>query len=157
MFTKTTIPGNLLSLILTLAFQCSSSIAVAGDTETPNTLMGGQIISVNEAKRLLDSGDVIFIDTRNIFNYGKGHLPGALQLSYSQKSRLSVDFNQKLDSFDISKLPSNKQQKLVIYSHGSTGWKSYKAAVLTIAAGYSHVFWFRSGYQSWQEAGYNIE
>ena len=59
----------------TLAFM---GTAIADEpSETPTTLSGGKVISVVEAKKLIDAKAVTFVDTRSVVNFGKGHIPGA--------------------------------------------------------------------------------
>jgi len=59
------------------------------------------------------------------------------------------NFDASQDQFDLSKLPADKNAKIVIYSDGPTGWKSYKAAVMSVNAGYKNVMYFRGGYADW--------
>lgn len=129
--------------------------AVAGDDPlTPTTLEGGKVVSVAEAKALL--GKASFFDMRKAVSYGKGHVPGALPLPYDQKSDKSPKFDSSLDKFDMAQLPADKSAALVFYSDGPTGWKSYKAAVLAIRAGYTNVMWMREGSAGWEAAGFEL-
>ena len=113
---------------------------------------GGKILTAAQAKDLV--GKAHFFDMRRAANYGRGHIPGAVALPYDQKSTLSVDFDASLDRFDLAQLPADKGAAVVFYSDGPTGWKSYKAAVLAIRAGYTNVMWFRGGTAEWRAAGY---
>ena len=134
------------------------SMADARNTETPLVLDGGTIISATEAKRLLDKKKAFLTDCRSAFNYGKGHIPGAKQISYQHTYKKSASGTKPtLKNIDISKLPDTKDTIIIFYSHGSTGWKSYKAASAAIDAGYSHVLWLRGGLKEWTEAGYSVE
>ncbi len=121
---------------------------------TPESLPGGKIILAMDAKSLLDQNKAMFFDVRNPINFGRGHVPGATALPYSGKSKKIVDFDMSLDKFDTSKLPEDKNSVIIIYSHGITGWKSYKAAVSAIHAGYKDVHWMREGFGKWLELGY---
>ena len=129
----------------------------ASDVETPKTLAGGKIITVQQAKFLIQNNDGISIDTRSLFNFGKGHIPRAKNIGYKQKSKLTVNFDSSLDSFDITQLSKDKNKVIIFYSHGSTGWKSYKAAVLAIKNGYKNVHWLRNGYSKWKSSGYESD
>lgn len=143
-----------------LACAASASLfalaATAADVETPSRLEGGKVISCEEAKKLLDA-KASFFDTRSVVNFGKGHVPGAIAAAYKEKSEKVVGFDAKLDSFDLDKLPKDKSSPVVIYSDGPTGWKSYKAAVLSIQAGYKNVHYMRGGMAEWQSKGLAIE
>jgi rhodanese-related sulfurtransferase len=125
--------------------------------ETPTTLSGGKVISVAEAKKLTDAKAATFVDTRSVVNFGKGHVPGAMTASYKEKSDKVASFDPKVDSFELDKLPKNKSAAVVFYSDGPTGWKSYKAAVLSISAGYTNVQYMRGGYAEWTAKGFPVE
>ena len=143
-----------ISLILPLAMLSPSTPA---EEPTPTTLKGGKIVAVDEAKAMLDQKSTAFFDMRNILNYGKGHIPTAAALPYKGESENKPDFDSSKDKLDLSKLPSGKNAKVVFYSDGPTGWKSYKAAVIAIKAGYSNVMWLREGYAGWVAKGYGVE
>ncbi len=126
--------------------------------ETPQELPGGFIINAQEVKVFIEQSEVYLADCRSPFNYGKGHLPGARSLEYKINYHVdeAVDDNGN-KPFMINALPDNKKDILIFYSHGSTGWKSYRAAQSAIAQGYSQVHWFRGGVKEWLGAGYQLE
>jgi rhodanese-related sulfurtransferase len=134
----------------------NAMVAVAASLPTPAELPGGKIVSLKEAENMVGSGVAVF-DVRSAINYGRGHIPGATLVSYKGKSAKRQDFDPELDRFSISLLPENKSTDLLIYSHGITGWKSYKAAITAIRAGYTRVHWLRSGFASWTRAGLPVE
>ena len=125
--------------------------------ETPSALTGGKVISAADAKKLLDGKAATFVDTRSVVNFGKGHVPGALTAAYKEKSDKVPAFDAKADSFELDKLPKNKAAPLVFYSDGPTGWKSYKAAVLSVNAGYSNVHYMRGGFADWTAKALPVE
>jgi len=145
------IKNTFLALLLPLAVGFAGN-AVA--SETPTSLTGGKVISAEEAKKLSDAKDSTFVDTRSPINFGKGHLPGAKSIGYREKSEKTANFDASVDSFDFSKLPADKNAKVVFYSDGPSGWKSYKAAVLSINEGYKNVMYFRGGFADWTARGY---
>ncbi len=146
-------------VIIVAAFLVITLQARAADEkpETPAVLKGGKVISTDEAKALLDRKEARFFDMRAAVNFGKGHLPTAVAMPYKGKSEDSPDFDSSKDEFDLSQLPADKGAKIVFYSHGSTGWKSYKAAVLAVKAGYKNIMWMREGYDSWVAKKYQVE
>jgi rhodanese-related sulfurtransferase len=131
--------------------------AVMAQSQTPATLPGGKIISVEEARKLSDSKSAFFVDTRSVINFGKGHVPGAHAIPYKSGSDDVAAFDASKDQFDLGKLPASKDQPLVFFSDGPTGWKSYKAAVLAIKAGYKNVNYMRSGWSEWQAKSLPVE
>lgn len=131
--------------------------AAAIAQETPAELKGGRVISVEEAKKLVDAKSAAFFDTRSAVNFGKGHVPGAMSASYKEKSEKVVDFDATKDELDFSKLPADKKTPVVFYSDGPTGWKSYKAAVLSVQRGHSNVLYMRGGFAEWTEKNLPVE
>lgn len=144
-----------LAAVLTLAI--APAIADEIRPATPTSVKGARIITVDEAKSLLDKKDASFFDTRSPLNFGKGHLPGATLIAYKEKSEFAADFDARLDSFDIARLPADKDARIVIHSDGPSGWKSYKATVLAAKAGYRNVLWMRDGYAGWTAKGLPVE
>ncbi|HNB67191.1 MAG TPA: rhodanese-like domain-containing protein [Accumulibacter sp.] len=138
-------------LVSTLVSACLTTPAWAADDkpDTPGRIRGGKVVSVDEAKSLLDKKSAAFFDTRNAPNFGKGHVPGAAIVSYKEKSDFSPTFDGSQDAFELAKLPAEKGAQVVFYSDGPKGWKSYKAATLAINAGYKNALWMREGFAGW--------
>lgn len=136
---------------------CTPAAAAVDKPETPKSVAGGKVIGVAEAKALAAARSAVFIDTRSAVNYGKGRVPGAITAAYKEKSDPVENFDSSKDEFDFSKLPADKNARVVIYSDGPTGWKSYKAAVLAVKAGYRNVSYMRGGMSEWEAAGNPIE
>ncbi len=101
---------------------------------------------------MTDTKGVLIYDMRSPVNYGRGHLPGAKSLPYRENSEFKADFDASKDQFDLKALPVDKGARLVFYSDGPTGWKSYKAAVLAIKAGHTNVHYYRAGTDEWVKA-----
>lgn len=133
------------------------SLAADDKPATPTGLKGGTLISVDDAKKLSDGKGAQFFDTRAVLNFGKGHVPGANSISYKEKSEFKADFDGSQDQFDLAKLPEDKNARIVFYSDSPKGWKSYKAAVLSIKAGYKNVLWMRDGFEGWVAKSYPNE
>ena len=135
----------------------STSVMAQVQLPTPTTLAGGKVISAEDGKKLLDKKAAFFVDTRNVVNFGKGHVPGANAIPYKGESDDVADFDAAKDKFELGKLPPAKDQTLVFYSDGPTGWKSYKAAVWAVKAGYKNVNYMRAGWAEWQAKGFPSE
>lgn len=128
------------------------------EKETPTELPGGYIITSEEVRVLIDQGDIYLADCRSPFNYGKGHLPDArsleYRLNYHKDGTAPGDGESRIN---FAALPEDKTSILIFYSHGPTGWKSYRAARAAIREGYTQVHWFRGGVKAWLEAGQQLE
>jgi rhodanese-related sulfurtransferase len=122
----------------------------ASSTATPTTLAGGEIITKSKLIAIMNKSSFVY-DTRSAYNYGKGHIDGAKSLPYNIKSKNISSYTPSKEEIEFvsSHITKDKDALIVFYSHGDTGWKSYKAAYSAIKAGYTHVKWFRDGYSVW--------
>ncbi|RJQ16684.1 MAG: rhodanese-like domain-containing protein [Nitrospiraceae bacterium] len=131
-------------------------IAAAEDVPTPTKLEGVKIASTAEVKALLGQKGVYIFDMRKALNYGKGHLQGAKSLPLKWLSE-GADPSVRKGEFDMAVLPPDKNAKIIFYSDGPNGWKSYNAAKMTKEAGYKNVIWMREGSAAWEGKGYPME
>ena len=119
-------------VVLSMVLSSVPFMAMANEPETPTSLKGGKVITADEGGALSKSKGAVFVDTRSALNFGKGHVPGAVSVAYKEKSDKVENFDGSQDQFEFAKMPADKAAKIVFYSDGPTGWKSYKAAVLSI-------------------------
>lgn len=123
---------------------------------TPTTLPGARVVDVKEVVQLREKG-VLVVDARNTEEYFAGRVPGAVWIPYNEISAKEVGFDPKEDTFDLARLPPNKDAQIVLYCDGTPCWKSYKAAHAAVAQGYRNILWFRGGFPAWKAAGLPIE
>ena len=81
---------GIISLFILFAI---TNMAHSAVVPTPEALKGGQIISLEEVKSMIDQKTATIFDVRNAINYGKGHLPGAISLNFSEKVVKVVEFD----------------------------------------------------------------
>lgn len=124
--------------------------------ENPATLAGGSVVNAEQAKAAVDKGAPVF-DVRTANEFAEGHIKGAKLVAYKEKSAKEASFDASKDEFDLSKLPADKSAPLVLYCNGLDCWKSYKASVVAIKAGYKKVLWLRGGFPEWKSKGYPVE
>lgn len=138
------------------AILCGAMVTTAYAVETPATLNGTTLVSAEKAKEMHDKG-ILVIDSRLANEYVESHVKGAINVPYKEKSAKTVDFDASQDSFDISKLPADKNTPMIIYCNSGECWKSYKASVVAMKAGYKKIYWFRGGMPEWKAKGYPSE
>jgi ABC-type phosphate/phosphonate transport system substrate-binding protein/rhodanese-related sulfurtransferase len=119
---------------------------------TPRTLPGATVVTAPEVADLLKKGGTLY-DTRSAEEYNTRHIQGAKLLPYGEKSRKEVGFDDKADTFDVTKLPADKNAPVVFACNGAECWKSYKASLVAVKAGHKQVYWFRGGFPEWNLAG----
>ena len=139
---------------VSVAFLATAAPSFAADN--PAKLEGGTLVTSEQAKALIDKGVAVF-DVRTTNEFAEGHIKGAKLVAYKEKSAKTADFDAAQDSFDLSKLPGDKAAALVFYCNGLDCWKSYKASVTAIKAGYKKVNWLRGGFPEWKSKGYPVE
>jgi len=145
-------------LILVFMFLILASVATAQtqtDIKTLLTTSGSKVIAVegatkvdiNTAKTLHERG-VRFIDTRGLYSWENGHIPGAVALhpSYFKEADLMgvVDKNEEVVFYCDCDIGS------------STCNLSPHASAIAVAWGYQNVSYFTNS-NEWGPAGYPIE
>lgn len=131
-----------------------ASPVIAADN--PSTLPGATIVTADAAKDLIAKGAQV-IDVRSANEYAEGHIKGAKNVPYKEKSDKKAAFDASQDSFDLGKLPADKAAAMVLYCNGLECWKSYKAGVTAVKAGYTKINWLRGGMPEWKGKGYPTE
>jgi len=139
---------------LSVIFFCLSAVVQATE-ETPMSIPGGVYISVDQAKKQFDEG-VLFVDARVAAEYAEEHIKGAVNVVYKETYPREAK-TDPADTFDVTKLPQDKDKALVFYCNGSPCWKGYKGAEAAIKSGYKQVYWFRDGLPAWTAKGFPVE
>ena len=93
-------------------------------------------------KRLDDGESIHLVDTREDFEWARGHLPGAIHLGKGVIER------------DIEKTIPDKNATIVLYCGG--GFRSALAADNLQKMGYRNVISMDGGWRGWTEAGFPI-
>lgn len=123
---------------------------------TPEVLPGATIAKAEQVKQLMDQKVPLF-DVRPQTHFREAHIPGAVNLPYKMNSPKEVDYDDALDTFDLSKLPKDKDAPMIFQCNGAECWYSYKAARYMVNRGFKKVYWFRTGLPAWKAAGYSVQ
>jgi len=124
--------------------------------ETPSTVKGVEIIDSVKAKSLMDGG-VKMYDVRVANEFADTHIKGTVSVPYKNNSANTPDFDGSQDVWDVSKLPADKAQPIIIQGNSPIGWRHYKASVLAVKAGHKKVYWLRNGIAEWKAKGLPVE
>jgi len=125
-------------------------------SDTPATLDGTTLVTADKVKELQAKGATV-VDARVANEYADAHIKGAINIPYKEKSAKAPDFDASQDSWDIAKMPADKNAHVVIYCNAGECWKSYKASKMAAKAGYKNIHWFRGGFPEWKGKGYPTE
>lgn len=147
-----------IKVFATWLFALSAALAAgaAMATSTPPSLAGVKLVTADAVKKLMEQGAVV-IDTRVANEYAEGRIKGAINVTYREKSAKAPDFDAAQDSFDLTKLPADKNAAVVMYCNAGECWRSYKASVVAMKAGYKNVHWMRGGIPEWKSKNFPVE
>ena len=106
-----------------------------------------EIDDVADAKKLYDSGNVLFVDARSPEDFAAGHIKGAYSLPIG-------DFDELIGNF-LRRFVLDKP--IVTYCSGRTCQDSHHLAQLLIERGYQNTSVMIDGFPGWEAEGYPIE
>lgn len=144
------------AVLLTAAWLLATAPVQAAAPLTPPDLPGVTVVTAQQARDLMAKG-VLIVDTRVANEYVEQHIKGAVSIPYKEKSAKSPDFDGRLDSFDLGKLPPDKSTPVIFYCNAGECWRSYKASKTALQAGYTKVHWLRGGIPEWKNNSLPVE
>jgi rhodanese-related sulfurtransferase len=147
---------NVRQLLVGIPLAAAIFAIPAAATDNPHELPGSTLVTADKAKDLIGKGVQVF-DVRSANEYAEEHIKGARNVPYKEKSDKKVGFDATQDSFDLAKLPADKNAEMLFYCNGTECWKSYKAGTVAIKAGYKKLYWLRGGMPEWKSKGYPVE
>ncbi len=100
-------------------------------------------INVAQALKLYEAGEALFVDSRDVKDYQKDHIPGAINLPMREWGKLWP----KLES----KPP--KDRLLVLYCYGAHCGLSTRQGKALLGEGYSKLVILDYGWATWTKAG----
>jgi rhodanese-related sulfurtransferase len=104
-----------------------------------------QIISVQEVKAMVDSGEEItLLNPLSDILFNEGNIPGSVNIPLGEIP-------------DSGKLPKNRDKLIVSYCSGPKSLVSKDAAALLSDRGFRNVKWLKEGVAGWVLAGYTLE
>ncbi len=103
-------------------------------------------VSLDQAKRLWDAGDAVFVDARPPYEFGDGYIPRAINIPYEEIEYYGAE---------IAELPQD--EILVVYCAGESCDLSIHLGDALVERGFARVRVFFGGWNEWKQAGYPIE
>lgn len=121
---------------------------------TPTAVPGAGVVSTAKLAKVIAAGDAfVLIDVLD----GDYSLPDAY---IAPKLAEPGHFGDRLQSQAADWLAQitngDPETAIVIYCSDPHCWLSYNAALRAVAAGYTHVYWYRGGMRAWQMAGLRV-
>ena len=154
--------GIILGIALVTAFAFNffypAGIALVGQWDTSQGVVTAkakndividdiEIGTVDQARKLYDSGKYIFVDARSLEDYEEGHIQGAVSLPVGQ-------FEEKIAAF-LERYPP--EASIITYCSGRTCLDSHHLAEFLLEFGYDKVTVFIDGFPGWEAEGHPIE
>ncbi len=132
------------SFIFAAAFNALSSTGLPYVYEKQQS-EPGEIIKAQEAKKMNEDSNYVFLDARPTRYYKREHIPGAVNVPYN---------TNELDKL-IS--PFEKEQKFVVYCYSETCNMARLLKNSLLGKGFKYIYLFDEGIKAWKDAGYDTE
>jgi len=100
--------------------------------------------TVDEAFRIYQSGEGLFVDSRDAEDFEKDHIPGAINIPQRRWAEVWPEWQ--------SQLP--RDRLLLLYCYGGHCGLSTRQAKRLLPEGYENVLIVDHGWDGWTEAGY---
>jgi rhodanese-related sulfurtransferase len=114
-------------------------------TSSKNVPVKPSFITLKQAYKLYRSGNVLFIDARDKWEFADGHISGAINIP---------EYNFDKSNPVLKTIPKNKT--IVSYCDGDDCEMSVKLADNLFNLGYEKVYIFFGGWKEWKKAGYDM-
>ena len=130
-----------LLVLLTLILTATPSFA--DKPFAPESIKGTTLISAEQLVEMIDTiPHLVIVDARRREEYVKGHIEGAVCI-----------LDTEMTSTMLSKNVRSKEAPVVFYCNGERCMRSTNAVKKAVSWGYHRVYWFRGGWQEWNNKG----
>ncbi|MDH5444580.1 MAG: rhodanese-like domain-containing protein [Gammaproteobacteria bacterium] len=127
-------------LILSMLFLTHTTTYAEG---TPNSIKGTVKIKAEDIFKLVEKyPNLVIVDSRKTSDRMKGYIEGSVGLPDTKTTRKS-----------LAKAIPTKGTPVVFYCNGEKCGRSVKSSKLAVSLGYKNVYWFRGGWEEWENKG----
>ncbi|KKG11101.1 hypothetical protein EO92_16880 [Methanosarcina sp. 2.H.A.1B.4] len=112
---------------------------------------GFETVNVDEAKELIENGDIFVLDVRTPAEFNESHIEGATLIPVTNSGGSNLSPDQLLEA-RISEVPKGK--KILVYCR--SGRRSAAASQILVDAGYTGVYNMEGGINEWIAAGHPV-
>lgn len=121
-------------------------VNVFGKTHGERLIADNQVAQMEVAELAeLDRDEVILLDSRTASEYGKGHIPGAINLPSGEMPRA------------LLALPQEWRESKTVVVHCAGRTRSILGAKMVADLGFKRAYALRNGTMAWQMAGQSLE
>ncbi|WP_236631443.1 rhodanese-like domain-containing protein [Endozoicomonas numazuensis] len=123
---------------------------------------GYGLITTDELSEMIDSKEpFLLVDVRKAEDYGKGHLPGAVNFTFPKTVIMSDSWDESLmgglKEEDFVRLLDDKGRVLVFTCRRTSCLRGHNAAMWAVRLGYHNVFRHPGGVEAWKGKGFTLE
>jgi rhodanese-related sulfurtransferase len=108
-------------------------------------------LTVEEAKKMVERGDIFVLDVRTPSEFNSSHIEGATLIPVTNASGSNLSPDSLLEA-RINEVPKNK--KILVYCR--SGHRSTLASTILVNSGYSQVHNMEGGINAWISTGYPV-
>ena len=114
------------------------------NSPTPMTVPGGTTVTTEELVRLLETKPLVLTTTPQ-----NPTVPGAIRIDFPETGTFTDEWQTALDTVVAQATHGDKQHPIVTFAWCVQRWQSRNLALRLIALGYTHVYWYRGGWEAW--------
>lgn len=130
--------------IILLCVSAPLTAARADHGVAPQSIAGAVRV---DAEGLIDLVETVpglaVIDARIASDRKQGYIQGSASLP-----------DEQTDCRSLAKIVPERESPILFYCNGPKCGRSVVSVKIALDCGYSHVFWFRGGFQEWVDKGY---
>lgn len=144
--------GSAVPINSAMTTQCKLGNAPLSQGSTPTAITGVTIVSVEQAKCLIDqySSSLLVIGAMDDMT----QLPDAYPVPILGYDKTDDTFTKRIATDFTPLTGGNTARPILIYCHHASCQFSANGAEHLVAMGYTRVYWLRDGTSGWQKAGY---
>lgn len=132
------------SIISVLTVALFASAALASEIKSPESIPGTTKVDAEGLIELVNRiPDIILVDSRITSDRKQGYIEGSLSLP---------DIDTSCET--LTKVIPKKNSPALFYCNGVKCGRSVVAINVALKCGYDNIYWFRGGFEEWQEKGY---
>jgi rhodanese-related sulfurtransferase len=102
-----------------------------------------QVLTTEEARAMLESGEALFVDARDPEEYEAGHLPGAINLPAIAFGEYYAEYGDALP----------RDFPLAVYCQGGACDQSHEVLEHLEQLGFQHLLLYEAGWNEWSAQG----
>jgi adenylate cyclase len=120
-----------------------------GDSPTPMTVPGGTTVRTAELERLLAERKPLVLTTAST----NPSIPGAILIDQFNSGSLDDVWQARLQRMMQELTGGDLHKPVVTFAYDINRWYSRNLALRLIALGYTDVYWYRGGWETWDAHG----